>query len=61
MVRWTGLGLLVVTVLKLIGYDLSELPAILRALTFLAAAVVSALAAWAYQRLTQAGKEADHE
>jgi uncharacterized membrane protein len=64
MVRWTGLGLLVVTVLKLIGYDLSELPAILRALTFLAAAVVSALAAWGYQRLTHAGqdvKEADHD
>lgn len=64
MVRWTGLGLLVLTVLKLIAYDLSELPAILRALTFLAAAVVSALGAWGYQRFARLGnveKEADND
>ncbi|WP_020475440.1 DUF2339 domain-containing protein [Zavarzinella formosa] len=59
--RWIGLGLLVVTVLKLIGYDLSELPAIYRALTFLAVAVVMAAAAWGYQRFARAGKEADHD
>jgi len=60
-VRWTGLGLLVITVLKLITYDLSELPEIYRALTFLAVAIVTAAAAWGYHRITHTEKEANHE
>jgi uncharacterized membrane protein len=51
--RWTGLGLLALTVLKLLTYDLSELPGVYRAVTFLAAAVVVAAAAWGYHRLTR--------
>jgi uncharacterized membrane protein len=52
-VRWTGLGLLALTVLKLLTYDLSELPGVYRAVTFLAGAVVVAAAAWGYHRLTR--------
>lgn len=52
-VRWTGLGLLALTVLKLLTYDLSELPGVNRAMTFLAGAVVVAAAAWGYHRLTR--------
>jgi uncharacterized membrane protein len=60
LVRWIGLGLLAVTLMKLITYDLSELPAIYRALTFLAVAVVTAAAAWGYQRVAYS-ERADHD
>ncbi len=49
--RWTGLGLIAITVLKLITYDLSALPAIYRAITFLMAALVLAFTAWGYTRV----------
>jgi len=47
--RWTALGLFGVTLLKLLFYDLSELPGVYRVMTFFVAAVVLAAAAGAYR------------
>jgi len=49
--RWTALGLLSVTILKLLFYDLSELGGVYRVLTFLVGAIVLAAAAAAYRRV----------
>lgn len=47
--RWTALGLFSVTILKLLLYDLSELPGVYRVLTFFVGAVVLAGAAAVYR------------
>jgi uncharacterized membrane protein len=49
--RWTGLGLFGLTVLKVFMFDMSGLDQIYRIVAFFVLAVLLGVAAWAYQRL----------
>ncbi len=49
--RWTGLGLFGLTVLKVFMFDMSGLDQIYRIVAFFVLAVLLGIAAWAYQRL----------
>lgn len=48
--RWGALGIFSVTLLKVISFDMAELPGLYRAATFLVLAMTLALGAWAYHR-----------
>lgn len=50
-IRWTALALLAVTLGKVLLVDMAGLPGFYRVAALLAAAVVMAIAAWAYQKL----------
>jgi uncharacterized membrane protein len=58
-VRYAGLGLLSITLLKLFFHDLSELDALYRIGALLVVAVVAIVASFLYQRFLSAGTEAD--
>jgi uncharacterized membrane protein len=57
-VRYAGLGLLSITLLKLFFHDLSQLNALYR-IGALLVAVVAIVASFLYQRFLSAGTEAD--
>jgi uncharacterized membrane protein len=49
--RWTGLGLFGLTVLKVFMFDMSGLDQIYRIVAFFVLAILLGVAAWAYQRV----------
>ena len=64
--RWAGLGLFGITLLKVVFWDMAELREYYRVLAFLVLALMMGAGAWAYQKLkykllVEDPEEAGHE